>query len=78
MSRYIYGRRSWSDPSSKYGLEPNKLDEVIRRNLERYESKQARIHETLERFMAEDPARQNETFAMILEWAREWKLKNVQ
>jgi hypothetical protein len=78
MSRYIYGRRSWGDPSSKYGLEPDRLDEDVKRNLERYEAKQEHIHGMLERFMTEDPTRQDETFAIILEWAREWKLKNAQ
>ena len=75
MSRYIYGRNhaNWNDPSSKYGLQPEKLDDDIRANEQRYNEKKAKVNETLDDLMRSDPARQDETFEMILDWAREWR-----
>jgi hypothetical protein len=75
MSRYIYGKskRNWNDPSSKYGLQPEKLDEDIAQNQKRYEEKQAKINEILNKLITDDPTRQEETFSMIVDWAREWR-----
>lgn len=77
MSRYSWGRANWRDPSSKYGLEPWRFEEDLLRNIERAESKEKEIRETLDVLMRKDPARQDETFRMIIDWAREWRLKNV-
>lgn len=78
MSRYIFGRNraNWNDPSSKYGLEPSKFDEDVTKNIERRKTKKAKINGMLDGLMREDPARQEETFEMILDWAREWRILN--
>lgn len=78
MSRYIYGknRRNWNDPSSKYGLEPWKFDEDIQRNIERKQKKEKEIRKLLNELIEREPDRQEETFGMIIDWAREWRRLN--
>ena len=74
--QYSFGRRNWRDPSSKYGLEPWKFDEDIQRNIERRQKKEKEIRELLNELMGREPDRQEETFGMIIDWARDWRLKN--
>jgi len=76
MSRYIFGRKSWRDPSSKYGLEPAKFESDVQQNVKRYEMKKNEIYDTLNGFMRDDPYNQEETFRVIIEWARDWKMRD--
>ena len=74
MSRYSWGRANWRDPSSKYGLEPERFEADVQRKLAVVKEKQARVNAILNELINSDPARQDQTFQMIVNWAREWRM----
>lgn len=73
MSKYKFGRRGWRDPSSKYGLCPEQFEIDVVNSINRHESKKQHIYNVLNQLMIDDPARKDETFKMIIDWAREWR-----
>lgn len=74
--RYNFGRRNWRDPSSKYGLSPEQFEADVQQKLAESAEKQARVNAILNELINSDPARQEQTFQMIIEWAREWRRLN--
>jgi hypothetical protein len=74
--RYEFGRRNWRDPSSKYGLAPEQFEADVQQKLAESEEKQARVNAVLTDLINSDPARQEQTFQMIVNWAREWRRSN--
>ena len=74
MSKYMFGKKHWKNPDSKYSyVNENQLDVDILKNKERYNlTRQDVKKEILERFKS-DPVRLEETFSMYIDVLRELK-----
>ena len=67
-------RMNWSSMStSKYEMDPSRLDKDVQVNRERLERKKDHIKQLVEGTLTSDPVRQDETFSVFLEVLREWK-----
>jgi len=64
-----YGK---TDPSSKYGLSGN-LDEDIKNNNKRYCAKKKDIAFRLAGIIMSEPAKQEETFGIVIELLKEYR-----
>lgn len=77
MSRYIIGRRGWTDHSSKYGLEPYNFDEDVQANEARYATRKAEIKRQLVEIIEHDPTRMDESYELIIECLKEMRERYV-
>lgn len=62
--------------SSKYEFNPNQLDIDIRKKEEHYNKKKDSINKQILSMLESEPEKMNETFSIILDVLREWKLIN--
>ena len=73
MSQYNYGRKKHRNPDSKYAYDPEKLDDDIKANIQRIESKREHIKRVLSEEITSEPTRMEETFSLMIDVLREKK-----